>query len=601
MPAASLSWPRIPQSNAYNVYRGSIPVAMMGSRLPGSAYDHTCFEGGSPDRASLDPSTPPPGTAFYYLVGGVNSCGDGCLGLESPPAACEIPTPSRCATTSADTDVDTVLDINDNCPLAMNAGQADADKDGVGNACDNCPALANPDQADSDNNGVGNLCEDSDRDGDGYPASVDCNDQNPAVHPGALEVCNGVDDNCNGAIDENLGTLECGTGICYRVVSACVNGQMNVCTPGSPSTETCNGLDDDCDGPVDETLGTLSCGTGACAQTVNSCVNGQPNVCTPGSPSIETCNGVDDDCDGVVDEDLGSLSCGTGACARTIDSCLNGQPNVCTPGTPGTEICNNIDDDCDGAIDEDFDLDLDGFTTCNGDCNDGAATTYPGAPEFCNGADDNCNLVADEGFLDSDGDAVADCVDPDDDNDLVADASDCAPLINSVSAVPGEVPPRLVQVAGAAPGTYAWVPVVQANVHNAYRYQWDGRTGQWSDLEACVVAETPQRSFVDVAVPPVGSIFYYVMTGTNRCGEGTAGASTSGVPRPIASPCTPQDRDTDLDLVRDLDDNCPLLANAQQADADHDGRGDACDNCPATPNPGQEDSDANGVGDSCQP
>ncbi len=598
MPPASMSWPRIPQSNVYDVYRGSIPAAMMGSRLPGSAYDHACFEGGSPDRASLDPSTPPPGSAYYYLVGGVNFCGDGCLGLESPPAACEIPTPNRCPTTTLDTDADTVLDINDNCPMRSNTGQADADKDGVGDACDNCPALSNPDQADGDNNGVGNLCQDSDQ--DGYTYSFDCNDQNAAIHPGAIEVCNGVDDDCDAAVDEDLGTRNCGTGACLRTVAICVNGVPQTCTPGTPGTETCNGIDDDCDDAVDDNLGTLSCGTGACASTVSACENGQPNICTPGAPGTETCNNIDDDCDGAVDDNLGTQSCGTGACASTVIACVNGQPNVCTPGTPGTETCNTIDDDCDGAVDEGFDLDLDGFTSCNGDCNDGAATTYPGAPEICNGADDNCNLVADEGYLDSDRDAIADCVDPDDDNDLVADVSDCAPLINSVSAIPGEVPPQLVQVAGAAPGTYAWAPVVQANVHNVHRYQWDGRTGQWSDIEACLVSETPQRSFVDAAVPPVGSFFYYVITGTNRCGEGTAGASTSGVPRPLVSACAPQNRDSDLDLVLDRDDNCPLAANALQADADHDGRGDVCDNCPVTSNPGQEDSDANGVGDACQ-
>src|SRR5204862_3940382 len=56
--------------------------------------------------------------------------------------------------------------------------------------------ISNPDQADTDGDGAGDLCQDSDH--DGYPFFNDCNDQNPSIHPGAVEVCNGVDDDCNG-------------------------------------------------------------------------------------------------------------------------------------------------------------------------------------------------------------------------------------------------------------------------------------------------------------------------------------------------------------------------------------------------------------------
>jgi hypothetical protein len=73
---------------------------------------------------------------------------------------------------------------------------------------------------------------------------------------------------------------------------------QRVCTP---ATEVCNNVDDDCDGSTDE--GTLSCGLGACARTVNMCSNGSPNTCTPGTPAAEICNGADDNCDGTVDND----------------------------------------------------------------------------------------------------------------------------------------------------------------------------------------------------------------------------------------------------------------------------------------------------------
>lgn len=55
-----------------------------------------------------------------------------------------------------------------------------------------------------------------------------------------------------------------------------------------------------------------------------------------------------------------------------------------------------IDDDCNASIDEGFDVDNDGFTSCNGDCNDNDNTVYPGATEVCNGVDDDCNLLVDD-------------------------------------------------------------------------------------------------------------------------------------------------------------------------------------------------------------
>jgi hypothetical protein len=149
---------------------------------------------------------------------------------------------------------------------------------------------------------------------------------------------------------DDLGTTTCGVGACSRAVANCVNGVPQTCVPGSPSAEVCNGLDDDCNGLTDE-LGTTSCGVGACSRTVPNCMNGAPQSCVPGSPSPEICNLIDDDCDGEVDE--GTTTCGVGGCSRTMDSCVDGQPQVCVPADPRPEdLCNGIDDDCDGLIDQ---------------------------------------------------------------------------------------------------------------------------------------------------------------------------------------------------------------------------------------------------------
>lgn len=150
---------------------------------------------------------------------------------------------------------------------------------------------------------------DADDDGVGRDAG-DCNDQAPWIHLGAPELCNGEDDDCDGANDEDfeLG-LPCTAGI-----GACASEGVTVCSadgsgtgcgasPGPPSPEACNGLDDDCDGTADEDLGVLTCGTGLCALTVPACLGGVPQVCLGKDPLPEICgNGVDEDCDGA---DLG--------------------------------------------------------------------------------------------------------------------------------------------------------------------------------------------------------------------------------------------------------------------------------------------------------
>ena len=185
--------------------------------------------------------------------------------------------------------------------------------------------------------------------------------------------CDNLDGDCDGATDEDYIPLptSCGLGVCLAAgVTSCVAGGINdSCTEG-PKAEaqdiTCDGLDGDCDGAVDEDFDTsaLTCGQGVCSNSVTpACVNGTPQnmTCTEG-PKAEaadlTCDGLDGDCDGSKDEDYQprTLTCGDGLCANAITtSCAGGvESGTCVPDwtKKTTEVCNGVDDDCNGASDD---------------------------------------------------------------------------------------------------------------------------------------------------------------------------------------------------------------------------------------------------------
>ncbi len=98
----TMVWPPTADATHWNTYRGTIPAAMLGSRLPASVYDQLCYEsddsGGNGATTAIDPANPPRGTAFYYLASGENACGESLIGQPSSPSGAVIPNTSPCPT-----------------------------------------------------------------------------------------------------------------------------------------------------------------------------------------------------------------------------------------------------------------------------------------------------------------------------------------------------------------------------------------------------------------------------------------------------------------------------------------------------------------------
>jgi hypothetical protein len=114
--------------------------------------------------------------------------------------------------------------------------------------------------------------------------------------------------------------------------------------------------------------------------------------------------------------------------------CLDNQPSpnfpVTGPLPPNTgyatpEICDGLDNDCDGVVPfDEIDDDGDGFTECEGDCDDTNPNSYPGAPEICDGLDNDCNSLVPADELDADGDGYAICDGDCDDDDAALNLDD---------------------------------------------------------------------------------------------------------------------------------------------------------------------------------
>ena len=328
-----------------------------------------------------------------------------------------------------DCPADELLDCNDE-DNKLNWDDEDGDGSTTcGGDCDDADPSVFPDNPELCD-GLDNDCdelidEDFEDDGDGYfdeagegcdevydPDTLDCDDADPNVNPGALEECDGADNDCDGNVDEDYdvdgdGWTSCG--------GDCSDGDASV---NPDATEECDHLDNNCDGNTDEGFDSDGDGVTTCA---GDCDDNNAAVYV-GAP--ELCDGLDNDCDGYVDEDYdldgdGVVYGANGECDSLLDpadqDCDDSDPDH-YPGAP--ELCDGLDNDCDGEVDEgaNDDDDGDGYSECDGDCDDTDAAINPDAAETCDGVDENCDGVIDDGF-DVDGDGWTSCNGDCDDSD----------------------------------------------------------------------------------------------------------------------------------------------------------------------------------------
>ncbi|MCO4770701.1 MAG: VCBS repeat-containing protein [Deltaproteobacteria bacterium] len=233
-----------------------------------------------------------------------------------------------------------------------------------------------------------------DSDGDGDPDTSDCNDLNAGIYTGATETCDGVDEDCNGTIDNGFDGD--GDGAFNGSVTDCVTqyGAANVDCNDSASainpsaTEICDAIDNNCDSSTDEGFNVdadafTACGADGISGNADDDCDDSDNTVYPGA--TESCDFVDSNCD----DDL-------------VDTFTNTDGDLLPD-------CIDTDDDDDGDPD-------------SSDCNDTDDTIFTGATELCDNIDSDCNGSLVDTFTNSDTDSLPDCVDLDDDDDGMTDA-----------------------------------------------------------------------------------------------------------------------------------------------------------------------------------
>jgi|GEM_PF-6954468 len=198
---------------------------------------------------------------------------------------------------------------------------------------------------------TGYLGLDTDRDGD--PNVADCAPFDPAIHHGAVEACNQVDDDCDTLVDEIFDV----DGDGYTTCGGDCNDLAPEVRPGV--TELCNNYDDNCNGQVDEGFDGDSDGYTICSIPTPDCNNANASI-HPGA--AETCNNLDDNCNGYVDEgsQFDQDSDGWTICALPTPDCNDNDARIngVEREYVNSSCFDRLDNDCDGVVDWDCALDV---------------------------------------------------------------------------------------------------------------------------------------------------------------------------------------------------------------------------------------------------
>ena len=459
-----------------------------------------------------------------------------------------------------------------------------------------------------------------DVDGDGWGAGEDCDDADPAVNPGAAELCDGVDNDCDGTVDQGAADATRwhqdgdgdGYGLSGSSVTECerpegFSADAGDCDDTEPAlnpgaAEVCDGIDNDCDGAVDvdaedartvyadadeDGYGDADSPLAACETPVgwvadaSDCDDGAASVSPDG---VELCNGVDDDCDGVIDDEAQDMLTwledddgdGYGDPADPTEACEQPEGYVAVAGpeledcndvnadiSPGAlEICNGIDDDCDGGVDVDpadpavwyIDADGDGYgvdsaatnveaceqpsgdspawVALTGDCDDGDAAYHPAAVEDDCADPNDYNCDGSVAYEDGDGDGYPACE--------AGGAGDCDDGDPDVSPAGVEV---CDGVDNDCDGT------VDVSAVDEPTWYLDGDSDGYGD---------PVASLADCSRPPG------YLADSSDCDDADGGTFPGAV-----ETCDGADDDCDVAVDEDASD-----AGTWYADADMDGYGD---------------------------